>query len=165
MPAAPSSERALHTRWYRLSRLGGAAALAAAAVLHNVFVLDRYSVANLLAIVGSLTAWSLLSWSVLRRSYGRAGRLDLGLAVDLGDVVVWTVIIYLTGAERSLLLFLVLLRAADMRSASFRRILLFGHVSVACYALLLVYVAMVDRRLDWTAELVKAEWVDVCDNG
>ena len=40
-PAAPPSERALHTRWYPLFRLGGAAALAAAAVLHNVFVLDR----------------------------------------------------------------------------------------------------------------------------
>ncbi len=154
-PAALPSERALHTRWYRLSRFGGAAALAAAAVLHNVCVLDRYSVANLLAIVGALAAWSLLSWSALRRWYGRAGRVDVGLAVELGDVVVWTVVIYLTGAERSLLLFLVVLRAADMRTASFRRILLFGHFSVACYALLLVYVALVDRRLDWPAELVK----------
>ena len=154
-PAAPPSERALHTRWYPLFRLGGAAALAAAAVLHNVFVLDRSSVANLLAIVGGLAAWSLLSWSALRRWYGRAGRLDLGLAVELGDVVVWTVVIYLTGAERSLLLFLVVLRAADMRTASFRRILLFGHFSVACYACLLLYVAMLDRRLDWPAELVK----------
>ena len=87
-PAAPPSERALHTRWYPLFRLGGTAALAAAAVLHNVFVLDRSSVANLLAIVGGLAAWSLLSWSALRRWYGRAGRLDLGLAVELGDVVV-----------------------------------------------------------------------------
>src|SRR5205814_177865 len=94
-------------------------------------------------------------WSALRRWYGRAGRLDLGLAVELGDVVVWTVVIYLTGAERSLLLFLVVLRAADMRTASFRRILLFGHFSVACYACLLLYVAMLDRRLDWPAELVK----------
>src|SRR6266850_458824 len=91
----------------------------------------------------------------LRRWYGRTSRRDVGLAVELGDVVVWTVVIYLTGAERSLLLFLVVLRAADMRTASFRRILLFGHFSVACYALLLVYVAMVDRRLDWPAELVK----------
>src|SRR6267143_1533685 len=131
MPLAGSpSERALQVRWYSLLRLGGGAALAAGAVLHNVFVLDGYSPGNLLAIVGGLAAWSLLSWLALRRWHGRTGRIDLGLVVELGDVVVWTIVIYLTGAERSLLLFLVLLRAADMQTASFRRVLLFGHFSV-----------------------------------
>src|SRR5260370_1252423 len=62
-PAALPSERTLHTPWYRLSRFGGGAALPAAAVLHNVCVLDPYSVANLLAIVGALSPWSRLSSS------------------------------------------------------------------------------------------------------
>jgi two-component system, sensor histidine kinase and response regulator len=150
----PPSERALQTRWYPLFRLVGGAALALSAILHNV-VAGRASLANLLAILGGLAAWSLLSWLALARWYGRTGRVDLGIAVALGDVVVWTLVIYLTGAERSLLFFLVLLRAADLRTANFRTVLLFGHFSVACYVLLLVYVALVDRPIDWPAEIVK----------
>src|SRR5436309_6334417 len=155
-PADQVSERELRMRWYPRLRLAGLAGLAAVAVLHNVFVLERYSVGNLLAIVGGLAAWLLLSWLALRHAYDRPGRVDLALAVELGDVVVWMVVIYLTGAERSLLLFLVLLRAADMRAVSFRRILFFGHFSVACYVLLLLYVAVVDKHhLQWPRELVK----------
>src|SRR5262245_4715644 len=152
--AGPPSERALQTHWYPLFRLAGGAALALTAVLHNV-VAGRASLGNLLAIIGGLAAWSLLSWLVLARWYGRTGHVDLGIAVALGDVVVWTLVIYLTGAERSVLFFLVLLRAADLRTASFRMVLLFGHFSVACYVLLLVYVALVDRPIDWPAEIVK----------
>src|SRR5262249_4263484 len=95
------------------------------------------------------------SWLALVRWYGRTGRVDLGLAVALGDVVVWTLVIYLTGAERSLLFFLVLLRAADLRTASFRLVMLFGHFSVAGYMLLLAYVALVQRPIDWPTEIVK----------
>jgi two-component system sensor histidine kinase/response regulator len=151
---APPSERALQTRWYPLFRLGGSGALALSAVLHNV-VEGRASTSNLVAIIGGLAAWSLLSWLALARWHGRTGRVDLGIVVAFGDIVVWTLVIYLTGAERSLLFFLVLLRAADMRTASFRLVLLFGHFSVACYVLLLLYVAFVDRRIDWPAEVVK----------
>ena len=155
-PADPVSERELGARWYPLLRLGGVSILAAVAVLHNVFVLERYSAGNLLAIVGGLAAWVLISWLALRRAYARPRRLDLALAVQLGDAVIWTLVIYLTGAERSLLVFLVLLGAADMRAVTFRRVLFFGHFSVACYILLLVYVAVVDEHpLQWHAELVK----------
>jgi signal transduction histidine kinase/CheY-like chemotaxis protein len=153
-PADPVSERELGARWYPLLRLGGFSTLAAVAVLHNVFVLERYSAGNLLAIVGGLAAWLLFSWLTLRRAYVR--RRDLAVAVQLGDAVAWTLVIYLTGAERSLLVFLVLLAAADIRAVSFRRVLFFGHFSIACYVLLLVYVAVVDKhRLEWPAELVK----------
>src|SRR5262245_20882151 len=152
--AGPPSERALQTHWCPLFRLAGGAALARSAVLHNV-VAGRAFVGNVVAIIGGLAAWSLLSWLALVRWYGRTGRVDLGLAVALGDVVVWTIVIYLTGAERSLLFFLVLLRGADLRTASFRLVLLFGHFSIACYLLLLVYVALVHRPIDWPVEIVK----------
>jgi two-component system, sensor histidine kinase and response regulator len=150
----PPSERALQTRWYPLFRLAGGAALALSAILDNV-VAGRASLGNVVAIISGLAAWSLLSWAALARWYGRTGRVDLGLAVALGDVVVWTLVIYLTGAERSVLFFLVLLRAADLRTASFRLVLLFGHFSIVCYVLLLVYVALAHRPIDWPAETVK----------
>src|SRR5262249_783680 len=89
------------------------------------------------------------------RWYGRTGRLDLGIVVALGDIVAWTLVIYLTGAEHSILFFLVLLRAADFRTASFRLVLLFGHFSVACYVLLLISLLLVARPVDWPAEIVK----------
>ena len=157
MPSGgPPSERVLQTRWYPLFRLGGSAALALGAVLHNVVVLEQWSAANLVAIVGGLLAWALLTWLALIRWFGRTGRFDLGYAVALGDVVVWTLVIYLTGAEESLLYFLVLLRAADMRRAGFRRVLFFGHFSVLCYLLLLAYVATHDRHeIEWPVEVVK----------
>src|SRR5215813_8449396 len=150
----PPSERALQTRWYPLLRLGGGAALALSAVLHNV-VTGRATPSNVTAIIGGLAMWSLLSWLALERWYGRTGRVDLGIVVALGDIVAWTLVIYLTGAEHSILFFLVLLRAADFRTASFRLVLLFGHFSVACYLLLLVYVALVHRPIDWPVEIVK----------
>ena len=85
MPSGgPPSERVLQTRWYPLFRLGGSAALALGAVLHNVVVLEQWSAANLVAIVGGLLAWALLTWLALIRWYGRTGRFDLGYAVALG---------------------------------------------------------------------------------
>ena len=156
MPSGgPPSERTLQTRWYPLFRFAGSAALAVAAVVHNLVVLERVSAARLLLLIGVLAAWSLLSWLALDRWHGRTRRIDLPGAVALGDIVLWTLVVYLTGADRSLLWFLMLLRAADMRTAGFRAVLRFGHVSVVCYLLLLLYVAAVERRVDWPVELVK----------
>jgi len=152
----PPSERALQTRWYPVFRLVGGAALVLAALLHTVLLPDRAPASNLVPLVAGVAAWSLLSWLLAVRWYGRAGRFDVGTALALGDIGAWTFVIYLTGADRSLLFFLVLLRAADMRTAGFRLVLLFGHVSVACYLLLLLYVATAgDRHIDWPIELVK----------
>src|SRR5262249_22729322 len=150
----PPSERALQIHSYPLFRLGGSTALALSAILHNV-VAGRASLGNVLAIVGSLAAWPLLSWLALARWYGRTSRVDLGIVVAFGDIVVWTLAIYLTGADGSLLFFLMLLRAADLRTENFRLVLLFGHFSIACYVLLLVYVALLERPIDWPAEAVK----------
>ena len=152
---APPSERTLQTRWYPLFRFAGSAALAVAAVVHNVVVLERPSFSGMVLVVSALAAWSVLSWLALERWHGRTRAVDVTSAVALGDIVVWTLVVYFTGADRSLLWFLMLLRAADMRTASFHTVLRFGHVSVACYVLLLLYVAAVERRVDWPVELVK----------
>jgi two-component system, sensor histidine kinase and response regulator len=149
----PPSERALQTYGYPLFRLGGGA-LAASAIVINV-VAGRATLGNLAALIGGLAAWSLVSWLALTRWYGRIGRVDLGILVAFGDVVVWILLVYLTGAERSLLFFLILLPAADLRTTNFRLVLLFGHFSIACYMLLLAYVAVVHRPIDSPAEMVK----------
>src|SRR5262249_5257452 len=149
----PPSERALHRHWHPLFRLGGSAALALTAVLHSV-VAGGASVGTLLAIIGTLAAWSLLSWLAVARWYGRTRNVDLGMLMAFSDVVVWTLVTYLAGAGQTLLFLLVVLRAADLRTAGFRLVLLFGHFSVACYVVLLVYVALVRRPIDWPVEAV-----------
>ena len=60
--------------------------------------------------------------------------------------MLWTVAIYLSGAERSLLFFTLIVRVADQGSVSFRRAIFFAHLTAACYASMLAYVVLVDHR-------------------
>jgi hypothetical protein len=57
-----------------------------------------------------------------------------------GDLLVWTSVLYLTGAEQSWLFFVLLLRVADQTQTTFRRAIAFSMWATACYAAMLVWV-------------------------
>jgi two-component system, sensor histidine kinase and response regulator len=86
-------------------------------------------------------SWALLVF-FLRRDLPR----DLTLAALAGDVVVWTVAIYYTGAEASWLFFIPLLRVADQTQTTFRRALGFALFATFCFAAMLGWVAVIDQR-------------------
>jgi signal transduction histidine kinase len=108
-------------------------------------------------MVGAISlSYSLASWAVLYLFFERVQRIDLGVVFLSLDVVVWVIAIYLTGGDRSWLFFLLFIRTADQANTTFRRALAFGHLSVACYAAMLVELAVVEHRsISWPSELFK----------
>ena len=60
----------------------------------------------------------------------------------------------MTGANESWLFFLLFIRVADQASTNFKRALAFGHLSVAGYAALILYLAFIEHRpVSWPTEV------------
>ena len=98
--------------------------------------------AGLVAVI--LTIHVLVSSFALRLFYERWRALSvIFLAIDLP---VWTLAIYFSGAEKSWLFFILLMRVADQTQTSFRRCLGFAALGTICYATMLAWVALVDHR-------------------
>jgi signal transduction histidine kinase/ActR/RegA family two-component response regulator len=109
----------------------------------------------LLAAIG--LTYSLLAWLTLYigfdplRPYFNLGTVFLGL-----DVVVFTIVIYLTGGDRSWLFFLVFIRTADQANTTFTRALTFAHFTVAAYVAMLFELQFVEhRQIAWQSEAFK----------
>jgi len=101
-------------------------------------------------------AYSLLSWAVLYLFFDRVQRVNLGTLFLSVDIVAFAVAIYLTGADKSWLFYLLFIRTADQTNTNFRRALAFAHASVAVYAALLLELVFVEHRpISWTAETFK----------
>jgi PAS domain-containing protein len=157
----PGTARAL--RHYRLNvvqvpraRLIGHVLLIAAVPIHNRFILGEFSWPSFVQVAAGLLSYSLLSWLVLYLFHARTRTVDLGTVFLVCDLAVWTFVIYHTGGERSWLYFLTVIRVADQLSTTVRRVLVFAHLSVASYALLVAYLALVEGRpVSWSAELAK----------
>lgn len=147
------SEEQHQRRLYRLNtvqiprlRFLGFALVCLGVFLHSKFLNRDFDPQRFLTFVATLALWATGSWWLLRRFYGRTGRLDLGFAFLVLDVVPQTLAIYVTGGEKSLLLFILLLRVVDQTHTSFRRALFFSHVALAGYLLMLGWIVWVDGR-------------------
>jgi hypothetical protein len=127
-------------------RVFGMGLVALGVLLHNVFILGSFAWVSFLHLTSLLLGYSLLSWVLLARFYRSSARVDLGVSFLVLDVAVWTIAIYCAGAEQSSLFFILLMRAADQAHTSFRRALAFAHLPVLTYALMLLYINMVDHR-------------------
>jgi two-component system sensor histidine kinase/response regulator len=62
------------------------------------------------------------------------------------DIAVLSFATYCSGGERSWLYFLPLVRVADQTSASFRRVIVFAHLSVLGFLLTMAYINLVEHR-------------------
>ncbi len=155
-----TQRRRLNVVAYPLARLLGNAIVLVCALLHNVFILPSFSVSSYTLLAAGVVAYSIGSWIVLWRWYSVTARIDLGDVFMALDVVAWTFVIYATGADQSWLFVTMIMRAADQRAAGPRRVLLFGALSVACYAGMLLYVGFVDGQpVAWGAALTKLAFI------
>jgi signal transduction histidine kinase len=103
-----------------------------------------------------LLTYGLVSWAVLYAFFEKVTRVNLGTLFLSVDVVAFVLAIYLTGADKSWLFFLLFIRPADQASTTFRRALAFAHLSVAVYAVLLLELTFVEHRaIAWPAEIFK----------
>ncbi|HEX3581892.1 MAG TPA: response regulator, partial [Thermoanaerobaculia bacterium] len=93
----------------------------------------------------ALAVYAVVSWLAVRVTLLRASR-DLTLLFLFGDIVVWSYAIYATGAEKSWLFFIPVLRVADQMQTHVRRCLAFTAWSVFCFTGMLAYVEIADGR-------------------
>lgn len=147
----------LHTRVFPLHRLVGFQVLLLLAVLHNAAVFGRVGWAALLPFAAVVEVYVVASWVALRRWFLTAPRLggwDLSDLFFLLDLALWAWLIGVTGADRSWLFLLPLLRVADHRGAP--RVFAYAWLAPASYLAVLAWTALLGGRpLAWDVELMK----------
>lgn len=129
-----------------LVRLAGSVLLALAVYVHNRFLLPTADPNAWLSVTAVVALYALLSWVAIGYLLRRDPPIDLTVPVLVGDLPVWTFAVYHSGAEESLLFFILLLRVADQVQTTFRRALIFALLAAGCYASMLLWVVVMDGR-------------------
>jgi two-component system, sensor histidine kinase and response regulator len=117
----------------------------------GVFLNNRYLAAQGTQLLSwwpvaiALFAYAIVSWAAVRIVLRRLGR-DLTLFFLFGDIVLWSFAIYATGAEKSWLFFIPVLRVADQMQTTVRRCLAFTVWGLLCFTAMIAYVRIVDGR-------------------
>ena len=76
------------------------------------------------------------------------------------DLFFLVLAIYRTGADKSLLFFLSVIRVSDQTYTSFKRLVLFAHLSLFSYVLFILYLTGIERRtVDWKLEILKMAYI------
>jgi len=146
----------LNTKSLPATRLAGFCLLSVAILLHNRYILGTFDWQAWTAVSAVLIGYGVAAWIALYAFYPRVRAFDLQLAFLGLDLAGWALAVYATGGERSLLFFIFAFRVADQLNTTLRRVLVFAHLAPACYALLALYLALVEGRpLVWSAELAK----------
>jgi signal transduction histidine kinase/ActR/RegA family two-component response regulator len=166
-PAAPVAELAspspkearlsrLHTSHVPRLRAVGLAFMLATVALYNL-VFERQTEPGAWLVFGAAAAvYAIGSWAILRRWYRPEARPDLALVFLIADLVPMTAAVYLTGADRSWIFWIFLLRVADQSTTRFRRAMGFSFAGVGAYLALVAYVAVVEGRpVEWPVEAAK----------
>src|SRR5262245_27556888 len=144
--------RRLHVASVPATRFAGFTALRLLIYPHPRFVLDTFSWRVYLAVAVVLLGWALAGWFLLYLQYERLGT-RLAFTLLFGDIAVFTLVIYVTGGEKSWLFFILAVRSADVAFLSTRHLLAFAHVSVLAYILLLAWLTGLEgRSLSWPVE-------------
>ena len=143
-----------------LLRVVGSVLLVVAVYLNNRFLVPTAPADGWIKISVVLAIWAVAAWILVAHFIRRPHRRDLTPHVLFGDLVIWTVAIYFSGAEASWLFFILLLRVADQTQTTFRRALAFAVVATVCYAGMLGWVVFVDgRAIAMPASLTKFAFI------
>src|SRR5262249_2403407 len=151
-----------HPKGYRLNviqiprlRGFGSLILCIYVLFYDVFFSPPFSLTEYLTFVLILAAYCLGSWLILRYGYLKT-RLDLAVVFLGTDVFLWLLAVYRTGADTSLLFFLSIVRVSDQAYTSFKKVLMFAHLTVLAYGGLLAYLVFVeDRTIDFRSQFLK----------
>ncbi len=149
-------ERRFHVIDVPRLRLLGMVIITLLVILHEVFSTGEPDW-RLPATVGAvLLVYALASWAALWLFFEKARPLNLGTVFLALDIPAFVWVIYETGGEASWFFILLYIRVADQTNTSFKRAFAFGHVAVASYALMLLYLGFVEHRpISWPAETFK----------
>ena len=122
-----------------LLRLLGLSLLSCFILVHNYYVFKVFSWIPFLDYAAVALSYTVLSSAILYLFYGRTGKFDLGTFFLTTDIIIFVLAIYYSGGYKSLLFFILLVRVADQINTSFKRVLIFAHVSILSYIVMLFY--------------------------
>ena len=125
-------------------RILGFSLLAICFLLHNLLLLKTFSLASFIHLVSIVIFYCVSSWLFLYYFFESIKKIDIAFIFLVIDVFIWTVMIYASGGEKSLLFWLMVIRVADQINTSFKRALFFGHLSTVSYIAMLLYLMYVD---------------------
>jgi signal transduction histidine kinase len=114
--------------------------------VHNRVILNDFSLPGFAAITATIVGYALAAQLVLTRVAAHPRFAIVNDALFAVDIAMWTLVIHETGGDRSWLFFLMILRAIDQSPFGLRRVLVYAHLSVAAYALLVLYMIAVEGR-------------------
>ena len=144
-----------NTRTVPLLRLIGLNLVIVLVVLHAALVPGSSDWSSVRTFVVLTELYTLFSWWALARWYRHAPQALPLLALILDVIGPFTGGVLVTGAQRSWLFPLVIMHVPDQTATTFRRVLGFAHLGVACYLAVLAAVAIGGEPVDWRIELVK----------
>jgi two-component system sensor histidine kinase/response regulator len=157
-------DRATHLAIFEipLLRAIGSVFLSLGVFLNIRYFLGDPSLVPWLQVTAVLTGYCSVSTILLRLFYDHALPFDLNLLFLILDLPIWTLAIYASGADRSWLFFVLLMRVADQTQTTFRRCFAFALLAAACYGAMLLWVIYVDgRTLDPAVVAVKLIFMTV----
>ena len=113
-------ERKKAQRLYRLNvvkiptlRILGFCLLTVCIFFHNLFVFESSPHPSIFAIASIVMSYSLISWMILYLYFEKIQNIDLSFMFLVVDIFIWTLMIYFSGGEKSLLFWLMVMRVAD----------------------------------------------------
>jgi len=127
-------------------RLLGFSLVAVLAYLHNLYILGDGTTVFWSPLTFALLAYCGVSWLCLALYYAPTARWDVSSGFMACDILLWTLVIYASGGERSWLFFLLIVRVADQADMGFRRVLGYAHLAVASYLGMLLYIWYGEQR-------------------
>src|SRR5258708_5592877 len=154
----------LNTQVIPRLRLLGFTFVAATALLHNAFIypgLEGFSWVAWFRLVGIMGLYSFGSWYLLYLFYEDARRhVDLGTVFPATDMGMYSIAIYFTGGQHSWIFSLPLFRVMDQTTTSFKRARVFAHLAPLSYALVILYVVLVQHgQVSPAAEISKVLFI------
>lgn len=138
-----------------ITRCLGIGILIVLVVLHDALVIDTLSTGQLALTSFAYVSYALVSWGVLIKWYRSDHVPNLGLCFLALDVVMFTHAVYVTGADKSWLFLILLVRTTDQVSTSAVRVLGFGLLAANCYVVMLFISMVRDAQPVLSVELVK----------
>ncbi|MFT7464460.1 MAG: signal transduction histidine kinase/CheY-like chemotaxis protein [Pseudohongiellaceae bacterium] len=133
----------------------GFASISSMVWLHVLLVPDSGLLADALTFSTTAALFSVLSWCALKWFYRPGGESILALAFLALDVCLFGLAIWSTGAEKSWLFFLPVVRVADQTYTTVRRVLGFTILGVLVYGALVLLMIAANRPVQPGVEITK----------
>ncbi|MBS2033341.1 HAMP domain-containing histidine kinase [bacterium] len=154
----PKREQHFHTHTIPRLRLLGLTMLLLLAVVNQLWLAPPEQGSGIGTLTVALYAYAFGSWWSLRRWFEPLqGKVNLGLVYLIVDVPIWSVLVYVCGADQCWFSYILLARVADQVATNTGRVLFFAHWIPLNY-LGLVWAAQTlgHHIVDWPGELCKA---------